>query len=230
MNTQDKIILSADDLHKEHLISLISKIGKRIYAVKIHNLYDIYGSGIISVLKNAGVQKVWVDFKLHDIPNTVKLRAQSLASAGVDIITVHASGGLEMLKTAKEGFGSKKVYAVTALTSLGDAEISEIYGTSTAENLVLKLAKIVKESGVDGLVCSPKEVGVIRSNSEFNSLELVIPGIRSIGVNSDDQKRFDTPENTLRAGANFLVIGRQITKVENAEKALDLIQKEIENV
>lgn len=230
MKTEDKIILSADDLDKENLTSLIGKIGKRIYAVKIHNLYDTYGPEIIAELKNAGVQKVWVDFKLHDIPNTVKLRAKSLAEAGVGIITVHASGGLEMLTASKEGFGSGKVYAVTALTSLSDAEISEVYGNVTAENLVLKLAKIVKESGIDGLVCSPKEVSAIRSNADFNNLELVIPGIRSVGVSSDDQKRFDTPENTLRAGANYLVMGRQITKAENAELALDLIQQEIANV
>lgn len=227
MKTEEKIILSADELNKEQLIELVQKVGQRVYAVKIHDLYDKFGPEIVNILKQVGAKRVWVDFKLHDIPNTVKLRAKALAEVGADILTVHASGGKEMLVAAKQGFGSKKVYAVSALTSLSNQEIEEIYGEGSVESLVLKLAKLAKESGIDGLVCSPKEVAVVRADPNCKTLELVVPGIRSAGVSADDQKRFDTPVNALTAGADFLVVGRQITKAENPENALNLIQAEI---
>jgi orotidine-5'-phosphate decarboxylase len=230
MFTEKKVILAADEFDREGLLEFVKKVGSRVYCVKIHNLYDQFGPGIVKDLKAAGAPRVWVDFKLHDIPNTVKLRAKALGTAGCDIITVHASGGAEMMSAAKEGFGAGKVYAVTALTSLNDEALNKIYKSNSAEDLVLRLASLVKESGVDGLVCSPKEITAIRSNSDFANLELVIPGIRSAGVSTDDQKRFDTPENALKAGANYLVIGRQITKAENPMEAINLLEQELSNV
>ena len=132
-----------------------------------------------------------------------------------------------MLAAAKAGFNSGKVYAVTALTSLSEESLTKIYKSSNAEELVIRLAGLVKESGVDGLVCSPKEISAIRAITDFNNLELVIPGIRSAGVNSDDQQRFDTPTNALKAGANYLVVGRQITKAEDPVQAINLLEEEI---
>jgi len=230
MFTKQKVVLSADDYGREGLISLVKKIGGKVYCVKIHNLYDQYGPQIVKDLREAGAKKVWIDAKLHDIPNTVKLRAAAIASSGADILTVHASGGVEMLKGAKEGFGKGKVFAVTALTSLDDNAIKNIYNAQDAKELVGRLAVLVKESGVDGLVCSPHEIVMLREKSEFDSLELVIPGIRSAGVDSNDQKRFDTPGNALKAGANFLVMGRQITKSADPVAALESLDKEISEV
>jgi orotidine-5'-phosphate decarboxylase len=230
MQTAQKVILSADEFDREGLLELLKKAGAMIYCVKIHNLYDQFGPEIVAELKKAGAQKVWVDFKLHDIPNTVKLRAEALAASGCDIITVHASGGVEMMSAAKQGFGSGKVYAVTALTSLTDEAVKDIYQSENAESLVLRLAPLIKKSGVDGLVCSPKEITAIRKNSDYNGLELIVPGIRSAGVSTDDQKRFDTPPNALKAGANFLVIGRQITKAVDPVAAINALEQEILNV
>ena len=227
MYTEQRVILAADEFNKEELLELEKKIGHTVYCIKIHNLYDKFGPGIVKELKDAGASKVWVDFKLHDIPNTVKLRAQALAESGCEIITVHASGGVEMLAAAKAGFNSGKVYAVTALTSLSEESLTKIYKSSNAEELVIRLAGLVKESGVVGLVCSPKEISAIRAITDFNNLELVIPGIRSAGVNSDDQQRFDTPTNALKAGANYLVVGRQITKAEDPVQAINLLEEEI---
>jgi orotidine-5'-phosphate decarboxylase len=227
MFTQEKIILSADEYDREGLLEVVKKIGDKVYCIKIHNLFDQYGPQIVKDLREAGANKVWIDAKLHDIPNTVKLRARAIASSGADILTVHASGGVEMLKAAKEGFGTGKVFAVTALTSLDDAAIKNIYNSQSAKELVGRLALLVKESGVDGLVCSPQEISMLREKSEFDSLELVIPGIRSAGVDVNDQKRFDTPGNALRAGANFLVIGRQITKASDPMVAIESLEKEI---
>ena len=227
MLTEQKVVLSADDYNKEGLLDLVKKIGDRVYCVKIHNLYDLYGPQIVSDLRKAGAKKVWVDAKLHDIPNAVKLRAQALAESGCDIITVHASGGTEMMQAAKEGFGKGKVFAVTALTSLDDATIQNIYNAQDAQELVMRLAPMVKLAGVDGLVCSPKEIAILRANPDYRYLELAVPGIRSTGVGTDDQKRFDTPANALSAGANFLVIGRQITKALDPEEAVNVLESEI---
>ena len=230
MLIEQKVILAVDEFNKEQLLDFVKKFGSKLFCVKIHSLYDQCGPGIVKEIKDAGAQKVWVDFKLHDIPNTVKLRAKAIAESGADILTVHASGGVEMMRAAKEGFGSGKVYAVTALTSLTDENIKNIYNSSGSEDLVSRLAVLVKESGVDGLVCSPKEIAMLRSNAEFKNLELVVPGIRSVGVSADDQNRFDTPANALTAGADFLVIGRQITKAMNPLEAIQLLEKEISNV
>lgn len=230
MYTEEKVILSADDFDREGLMELVKQIGSQVFCVKIHNLYDKFGHGIVADLKAAGAKRVWVDAKLHDIPNTAKLRAEALAESGCDIITVHASGGAEMMKAAKQGFGSGKVFAVTALTSLDDSQISKIYNAKDAKELVGRLVPMIKQSGVDGLVCSPQEIALIRSVPDFADLELAIPGIRSLGVSSDDQKRFDTPANALRAGANYLVIGRQITKAPDPLKAIADLESEIVQV
>lgn len=230
MFTEQKVILAADDYEREGLLNLVQKIGEKVFCIKIHNLFDLYGPQIVADLREAGAKKVWVDAKLHDIPNTVKLRATAIAESGCDILTVHASGGLEMLKAAKEGFGNKKVYAVTALTSLNSEALNQIYQTKNAEELVSRLLPIIKESGVDGLVCSPKEIALVRSNKGYNNLELVIPGIRSAGISTDDQQRSDTPANALKAGAEYLVIGRQLTKAPDVLEALNNLELEIASV
>ncbi len=227
MHTEEKIILAADDFDKKGLFDLVEKIGKRIFCVKIHNLYDEFGPGIVSELKQAGAPRVWMDAKLHDIPNTVKLRAQAFAKAGCDIITAHASGGVEMMSAAKLGFGNGKVFAITALTSLDDESIKKIYNSKDAKELVSRLASMVKEAGIPGLVCSPGEIQMLRSDPVYKDLELAVPGIRSAGIDSHDQKRFDTPENAIKAGANYLVIGRQLTKAADLLGALDALENEL---
>lgn len=228
--TIETVILSADEFGQKELIDFVRKAGSLVYAVKIHSLFDAYGAPIIKQLKSAGAKKVWVDFKLHDIPNTVKLRAQALAEAGADIISVHASGGVEMMAAAKQGFGQGKVYGITALTSLDDSQIKQIYNSKNAAALAEKLTSLIQQAGLDGLVCSPMEVAMLRSNPIYKHLDIVVPGIRSAGVEASDQKRFDAPVRTLKAGASFLVIGRQITKAEDPLKALELLEQEIQNV
>jgi orotidine-5'-phosphate decarboxylase len=230
MFTEKKVILSADDYDRQGLLDLAKKIGKKVFCIKIHNLYDRFGPQIVSDLRTAGAHRVWVDAKLHDIPNTVKLRAQALADSGCDIITVHASGGGEMMSAAKQGFGKGKIFAVMALTSLDNRMIGAIYNAQDAKELVMRLAPMVKHSGADGMVCSPMEILALRAVSEYDDLALAVPGIRSAGVGTDDQKRFDTPFNALKSGADFLVIGRQITKAADPVQALDALEIEISQV
>ena len=230
MYTEQKIILATDEFNYNEIIDFVKKFGNKVFGVKIHNLFDQFGPKIVSELQTAGAKRVWVDAKLHDIPNTVKLRAKAIAGSGCNILSVHASGGEEMMRAAKEGFGSGKVYAVTALTSLTEENLKAIYNVENFEELVKYLAKLAKNSGVDGLVCSPKEISLLKSDPDLKNLELVVPGIRSVGVDVNDQQRFDTPTNALKAGANFLVVGRQLTKATDKAKAFDDLEKELANI
>ena len=230
MYTEKKVVLAADDFEKEELLELVKKIGPKVFCVKIHSLFDKFGPGIVKELQDAGAAKVWIDAKLHDIPNTVRLRAKAFADSGCNIITVHASGGVEMMKAAREGFGKGKIFAVTALTSLSDKDINNIYQSANAKDLVSRLAPLVVEAGMDGLVCSVAELELLHLNSSYSGLEFMVPGIRSAGVETGDQKRFDTPSNALKLGATYLVVGRQLTKVPDVLSALDSLELEISQV
>ncbi len=222
----ERIILSADELDEQQLLALVSAVGDRVYAVKVHDAYDRFGPGIVGELKDAGAKKVWMDAKLHDIPNTARARAKAFADNGIDIITVHASGGVEMMKAAKEGAGSAEVYAVTVLTSLSEEAASSIYHQKVQEQ-VLALAHLADEAGVDGVVCSPQEVGMLAGDPSLARLKFITPGVRSPGADAHDQKRVMTPHEALAAGATHLVIGRQITTAADPVSALDALESEL---
>lgn len=225
--SQNRIILAADGLDLRQCLELASKTQGLIHAIKIHSLYDEVGPSVIETLKQHGAELVWVDVKLHDIPNTVKLRAQVLAKYGADIITVHASGGAEMIEAAVDGAGpNTKVYAVTVLTSLNEDQVCLIYGQSTRP-AVMTLAASAKASGAHGIVCSAQEVTMFSSCDEFHGMDLVVPGIRSAGQDIGDQKRVDTPAAAILAGATYLVIGRQITQATDPVAAIRDIELEI---
>lgn len=230
MLTEEKVILAADEFNKQELLGFVKEFGPRLFAVKIHSLFDLLGPGIVEEIKQVGAKKVWVDAKLHDIPNTVRLRSLAFAKAGADILSVHISGGVKMLEAAKEGFAQGMVLGITALTSLSQEDVKNIYGTKSAEELVLKFADLAKQAGIGGLVCSPQEVLALRANNTFAQLKLAVPGIRSVGVEMSDQKRTDTPANALKAGADFLVIGRQLTKAPNPAQAFADLEAELISV
>ncbi|MFA6000254.1 MAG: orotidine-5'-phosphate decarboxylase [Candidatus Paceibacterota bacterium] len=217
-----KLILALDEIQNiDDAIALVKKVGHLVYAVKIHNLYDKFGPDVVRRLKEAGAEKVWVDLKLYDIPNTGKLRSESI---NADIISVHASGGVKMMKeTVASG---KEIFAVTMLTSFSEDEVKQIYNREV-EDVVLALATLAKEAGVTGIVCSPLELSMLRSHPEFKDLKLVVPGIRSAGVDANDQSRVSTPLEALENGADYLVIGRQITQAENPEVELAKLLEEI---
>ena len=222
MSTKERIILALDGMSAKDVFDMAAKVADSVYAVKIHDLYDRAGPGAVSLIPES--LAVWVDYKLHDIPETVYKRVDGLCSNS-DILTVHASGGLKAMERAVET--GVIVYAVTVLTSLDEAEVREIYGRSI-EDQVVYFAKQAKKAGVTGIVCSPKELALLSSYSELDSLEFIVPGVRSLGVSNDDQVRVDTPANAIRNGATRLVIGRQVTKAEDPIAALDAIAKEIQ--
>lgn len=220
-----RIVLAADELSLGQCLDLASKIGDRLYAIKIHNLYDAYGPDVVMQIKNAGAHRVWVDAKLHDIPNTVALRAESINDSGADILTVHASGEIEMMIAAVES-GPVEIYAITVLTSLGEEQAHLLHGHQSKAG-VLYLARLARLAGVHGVVCSPKEVGILAKRPELEGLKLITPGVRSAGKATGDQKRVDTPAEAIASGSTHLVVGRQITQAADPVEALYRIEEEI---
>ena len=217
-----KLILAIDEIQSlNEVIALVKKVGHLVYAVKIHNLYDKFGPDVVRILKETGAERVWVDFKLYDIPNTGKLRAENITA---DIISVHASGGLEMMKQVVAS--GKEVFAVTMLTSFSPADIKQIYNREVDE-IVLVLVRLALEAGVSGVVCSPQEIKMLRKFPEFKDLKLVVPGVRSFGSNLNDQNRVGTPAQALLDGADYLVVGRQITQAFNPEEEVQKLYEEI---
>lgn len=205
------IIVALDGMSQNDALDIARRLKGMVWGFKVNDLLfdDVK---IISKLKKFG--KIFADVKLYDIPNTVKNSVEKLSKAGVDIITVHASGGVEMMRAAKRAAGLSKIVGVTVLTSkAGDAR-----------HEVLKLAKNIESSGLDGMVCSAYELKFLKNTK----LLKIVPGIRSVWYKTrDDQKRTATPLAALKAGANLLVIGRPITKSKDPVDAIKKILVEI---
>jgi orotidine-5'-phosphate decarboxylase len=229
-----KIILALDGLSSGRAIELIMKLGQRLRAVKLHDLLDFYGPSIIVALKEAGAEVPWVDYKLHDTKDTVALRVRALIKNGAKIITVHASGGIPMMKAAVEATFSEsgerlaEIYGITLLTSLDDVEIGRIYGKDrTREQIVHELALMAHEAGVRTVVCSAMEVKMLKESSDLPEMRFTVPGTRSAGVALGQQKRSGTPKQAIDDGADELVAGSQVTKAEDPVAAFESMASEI---
>jgi orotidine-5'-phosphate decarboxylase len=175
-------------------------------------------------------EKVFLDLKLHDIPNTVAGAVRSACRLGIHMLTIHASGGEEMMKAARLSAESSPspplLLAVTALTSISEHEARRIGVTTPVETWVESLAGLALQSGVRGLVASSLEVPLLR-RQYGNQLQLVVPGIRPAGTGSQDQARTALPADAIRAGADFLVVGRPILQAPAPAAAADRIVSEI---
>jgi len=230
LKTSDVIILSPDGLEFEAVLELVSAVGHRLYGVKVHDLYDAYGPEVVARLREAGAARIWYDGKFHDIPNTVGLRARAVGKGaeprkGVDILTVHASGEIDMMMEAVKN-GPEEVYAITVLTSL-DGELTHLIYGQPPKAAVLYLARLAKLAGVQGVVCSAEEVAMLAKRPELQGLKFVVPGTRSAGKDAGDQKRTGTPAKAIEDGAHHLVIGRQVVKATDPLAALDELEEEI---
>lgn len=225
MRTEDCIILALDGMSNYDATLLLSKIGHRIYAAKIHDMWDRSHYDAIFACRSC-CERVWIDAKLHDIPTTAENRAKILAAAGADIITVHASGGQEMIASAVKSLA--RIYAVTALTSMSDESVRLIYGGSRPQ-IVQVLAREAIYGDAHGIVCSAVDIGSIAElvRTSGKKMEFVVPGTRSIGVGHNDQKNVVTPADAIRLGATKLVIGREITAAIDPVAALDRIAEDI---
>jgi orotidine-5'-phosphate decarboxylase len=162
---------------------------------------------------------IFLDLKLHDIPNTVAKAVEALAPLEPAILTVHAAGGLEMLRAAKAAAPpSAKIVAVTVLTSLDEPDLHSIGVESSPADQVTRLARLAQDSGVDGIVCSGAEVA--RAKAAWPDGFFVVPGVRPAGADVADQKRVVTPAQALADGASVIVIGRPITGAPNPAQAI----------
>ena len=192
-------------------------------------LFVASGPAVLEPLLRRG-HHVFLDLKLHDIPNTVAGAVRSAASLGVDLLTVHAAGGPAMLAAAREALVGvarpPELLAVTVLTSMDASQVSAIGVERSPAEQVEVLAKMGLAAGIKGFVCSPQEVAALRALTGPEGT-LVIPGIRPAGEAAGDQKRVATPAEALRAGASYLVVGRPITQAADPAKAAEAILAEM---
>lgn len=209
---------------------MLDRLGDRCRWVKVGlELFCATGLPLLEVLRQRGL-RVFLDLKLHDIPNTVAGAVRSIAPSGVDLLTVHATGGRAMLEAAAvaaaQTSGDLKLLAVTVLTSMDEAALGEIGVEASAREQVLRLALLATVAGFPGLVCSAEEVGHLRQQLGPDLL-LVVPGIRSGGAPAGDQRRVATAEAAIRAGASMLVVGRPITQAVDPAMAFTSLLEEI---
>ena len=214
------IIVAIDETTFERASEIIEDLDSKKCMVKIGSVaFNTIGHKIISFASEKGFE-IFLDLKLHDIPNTVKKSIQGLTSLPINMLTIHTSGGKDMMMAAMEAVsGSQiKVFGVTALTSLNNDDAKYIFKRTTSEqvNAMLDLAE---DAGIDGVVCSPHELELV---SKRDNLLSITPGIR-FHESNDDQKRVMTPREAIDLGANYLVIGRPITESKDIKKSLNEI-------
>ena len=206
----DKIIVALDVPTKREALDLAEKLGEQIAFFKIGlQLYTAEGPEIVRAVSATG-SKIWLDLKVHDIPNTVARAVESAGRVGVQMLTIHLSGGSEMVRAATAArVNNMLLLGVTVLTSATEETLREIGIQDKVDDQVLRLAKLGVEAGIDGVVASPHEIKSLRR--EFgDKIKIVVPGIRPSWSEAGDQKRTMTPREALEAGADYLVIGRPI--------------------
>jgi len=237
MPAKDKIIVALDVPSADAALQMVRKLHGHVGLFKVGlEVFAAEGPVLPRRLLEEG-EHVFLDLKLHDIPNTVRAAALQVGMIGASLTTVHASGGRKMMEAAVEGVRAAaksrgvdaptRVLAVTALTSLGAADLAEIGMQGSPEEVVVRLARLAQSAGVDGVVTSPREIASIRHACGTGFL-IVTPGIRPATGSSDDQARTATPASAIRAGADCLVIGRPITGAADPVAAADAIAGEME--
>ena len=228
---QAQIIVALDEPTWADAELIVNQLGSRADFYKVGlQLFTSAGPAAVEKVKSSGA-KVFLDLKLHDIPNTVASAVKSAVALGVDLCTIHLSGGPEMCAAAVEAAGDRlTVLGVTVLTSSNEATLRAVGIETPVAKQVSRLARMGFDAGLRGFVASPLEVAMLREvlREELGSDPvLVIPGVRPAGADVGDQKRIATPADVVRAGATHLVIGRPITRAENPAAAYDKILAEI---
>ena len=231
-------IVALDAPTMRDALATVELLGETCAFYKVGSeLFTAEGPRVVEALRSRG-RDVFLDLKFHDIPNTVRGAVRSAAGLGVRLLTVHAAGGRAMLDAAAEGArGSRggdsvcKVLAVSILTSMDAAALAEAWGRPSVhiEGEVLRLARVAREAGLDGLVCSAHEAGRVRE-SEGDALELLVPGIRPAGSGADDQARAATPTAAAEAGARYIVLGRAVTRAPDPRLAMVAVIDELGRV
>ena len=219
-------IVALDYPDAESALALVTLLGDSCRFYKVGSeLFTAAGPDVVTRIRAEGCD-VFLDLKLHDIPNTVAGAMRRISEMGVRLATVHASGGRAMIEAAVDEAGSDcGILAVTILTSLDRAALSEITGDQNADpgDSVLRLAELARSAGARGVVCSGEEAPLVRS--QFGGrLEILVPGIRLPGDEAGDQARIVTPEAAVRAGADYLVLGRSVTAAADPRGAMETVR------
>ena len=230
MEVKDRLIVALDVGSLKEAERLIDRIGDEVSAFKVGSqLFTACGPEIIRLIQGKG-KRVFLDLKYHDIPATVSLSVQEAAKLGPFMLTLHTSGGREMMKMAVEAVKGMKerplLVGVTVLTSLDEKDLAQVGIDRSASSHALSLALLAKEAGLDGVVASTSEIRAIKENCGEDFV-VVTPGIRPSLSKADDQKRTGTVSEALSLGADFLVIGRPITKAANPRQAAKKIVREM---
>lgn len=223
-----RIIVALDVSSATQALALASKLDPTLCRLKVgKELFTAEGPALLEKLM-AHEFEIFLDLKFHDIPNTVAKACKVAASLGVWMINVHALGGRKMLLAAREALPEKstKLIAVTLLTSMGNEDLRDIGISASPQDTVKKLALLVNDCGLDGVVCSPLETSQLRQSITNNFL-LVTPGIRPSDGQLDDQQRVATPAQAIKNGSDYLVIGRPITQADDPMLALQKISNDI---
>ena len=225
-----RIIVALDYPEAKSALDLVSRLQPALCRLKIgKELFTASGPQIVEQCMRRGFE-VFLDLKFHDIPNTTAQACKAAASLGVWMVNVHALGGRKMMEAAREAVTASarppKLIAVTVLTSMAQEDLAGIGITTTPAEMVLRLATLARDSGLDGVVCSAQEAALLRQHCG-STFSLVTPGIRPAEAAADDQSRIMTPAAALKNGASYLVIGRPITKAADPLLALQNISREI---
>jgi orotidine-5'-phosphate decarboxylase len=237
MRAKEKLIVALDVDTKDRALELFELLRHAVGMFKIGSqLFTATGPDIVREIVARG-GRVFLDLKFHDIPNTVAAAGIEAARLGVSIFNVHASGGLEMMKrtsaavaetAAREGLSKPSVIAVTLLTSLDRQALQDVGINAEPDSLVSGWARAAAGCGLDGVVASAQEIGIVREAVPQPSFLIITPGIRSASGQSDDQRRTMSAAQAISAGADYLVVGRPILSAPDPVKAAEIFVAEIE--
>lgn len=226
----DRIIVALDQMTIEEIDVFLSRPENKLSRVKIGlELFVKYGPDLVHKIHREYKKKIFLDLKLHDIPVTVERAIHSLKNLPIDFLTIHISGGEAMLRAAvteaRKSIPDCKILGVSFLTSLEAADLSSLYGITNMDEAFLRLFKAANDSGIDGVICSPHEIELVKKH--YPRLLAVTPGIRFEfeiqGQITQDQKRVATPKQAFTSGADFIVMGRSLTKSSQlAERIAEL--------
>lgn len=229
LSAKDHLAVALDVPDASAALNLVDQLEGTCRWLKVGmELYYAAGNPLIEQLRGRGYS-IFLDLKLHDIPNTVAGAVRSATRAGAELLTVHGCGGGAMLRAAAEAAqtpGAPRLIAVTVLTSMDAAELASVGVAATPAEQALRLARLAQASGMDGMVCSAQEVQTLRQEVGKDAI-LVVPGIRPAGASLDDQRRVATPGDAIRRGASLLVVGRPISKAPDPAAAAQAVLDEI---
>jgi len=237
-SVKDRLVIALDEPDRASALRLVEQVSGMVGMFKVGlELFTAEGPGLVREIIEAG-ERVFLDLKFHDIPNTAAGAARSAARLGVSIFNLHALGGSEMMRAAARAVADSAspsssrplLLGVTVLTSMDAVNLSDVGINPDVESEVERLAALARDSGLDGVVASPREIRSIRERVASERFVILAPGIRPAWAEAGDQKRIATPSEALREGADYIVIGRAVTASKEPRASVERILEEIHSV